>query len=321
MPLRPGPKTSTSRSAPRCSRGQACTTTGWVGTSGVSSARRAAQEVARRVPNLFGFVVGGSHAGLGLTGLGRHEEALKVLDETIAEAREIELTPIFTARLINVTAGTHHELYETEEARRLNEEAIELGKRAGFSAAAVSGETDLLFSDLLLGEVGRAEAAWPGLWEAAEASKGWHQWLWMTRLAAAKAEIELAAARAESAADAARRAIDHAVQYQRPKYAAASRLTLGAALLALGRGSEAEAEAEIRCALTEAKELGHPPSIWRAESGLGAALAATGHDEDAHAAYTAARETVERFAAALSPERRARFLAAPKVTEILAATH
>ena len=57
---------------------------------------RAAQEVARRVPNLFGFVVGGSHAGLGLTGLGRHEEALKVLDETIVEAREIELTPIFT---------------------------------------------------------------------------------------------------------------------------------------------------------------------------------------------------------------------------------
>ncbi len=277
---------------------------------------RAGHELGLKRSNVYGLVAGGSHEGLALAGLGRHEEAIAVLEQTASDGRELEGKPIFTSRLVNILAGTYHELYEIDEARRLNEEAIELGNSASFSAAVMSGRIDLLFSDLVLGEVGSAEAAWPALWDAAEASKGWHQWLWMTRLARAKAEIALAAGRLDDALDAALVAVEQAVHYRRPKYSAASRLVLADTLSAVGRTGEALRE--VRTALAEAEKLGHPPSIWQAALKVAQLCDATGDDEGAGVALEQARGTVERFAHELSPDRRERFLQAPQVAAIFA---
>ncbi len=288
----------------------------WIGSYERAVERSlAAQELARRAPNVYGLVAGGSHAGLGLTGLGRHEEALEVLGETIADGRDLELRPSLTARHLNVMAGTHHELYETAKGRELNEEAIELGRMSNFGAPTISGQIDLLVSDLSVGAIGQAETAWKGLWEAALESKGWHQWLWTTRLLSAMAEIELAAGRPKDAVDAAQRAIEHANEYRRGKYVVASRLTLGQALRSLGR--DGEAVEEFRLALVEAQRLGHPPSIWRTGAALGSRLEAIGDDAGAEATLTLSRETLEQFAAALSPERQTRFRAVPQVRDIL----
>ncbi len=288
----------------------------WLGRSAEAiDHARVAYELGRKTWSVYGLVGGGSHLGLALAGTGRHEEAVEVLEQALGDAREVELQPILTSRLINILAGTLHELHDTERARRTSHEAIEAGRRAGFSATVISGEVDLLFSDLVQGDVGRAEAAWPELWEAAEASKGWHQWLWMTRLSTAKAQIELAAGRPEAAAEEARRAIEQAARYHRLKYVCWSRLALGEAVLGLGRPDEAETQ--TRRALAEAEQLGHPPTLWRAAAQLGRTLVAVADDEGAEAAFTQARRTLERFAADLSPERRERFLAAAAVEEIL----
>jgi tetratricopeptide (TPR) repeat protein len=270
---------------------------------------REAIEVGKDVYSVFGVVNGHADLGLSLTGLGRHEEALEVFARGAAQGRELELQPRFTSRLMNMWAGALRELSEVEEARRLNEEAIELAGRISFPGAVVSGRIDLAALDLLTGEVGAAEAALPALFEAAAATKGWHQWLWTTRITALAAEVALAAGRFEAAADAARDALERAQRYRRLKYVTATRLALGGALLAQ---DQAPIAADcLRQALAEAEQLKHPPSIWQAAGKLAEALYAAGDDSGAEDASRKARATIETFAAGLSEERRGRFLASP----------
>ena len=210
------------------------------------------------------MISGAAHLGLGLAGVGRHEEALAAFEQAVTQGATFEVEPRFTGRATAMWAGVLRELFEIEEARRLNEHAIALGEEARFPGSQVSGKIDLLLLDVIAGEVGRAESAWPSLWEAAAQTKGWHQWLWTTRLLHAKAEIALGAGRAEQALDAALEALATAERYRRRKYVQASRLSLGRALHNLGRIEEALAE--LGRALPGAQELAHPPTIWSTAS-------------------------------------------------------
>ena len=273
-----------------------------------------AQELGRETSSEE-MVSGVSNVGLALAGLGRHEEALTEFAEGAALGRELELAPRWTARLLNMWAGTLREVGDLEGARRLNEEAVELASSAEFPGAIASGKIDLLFSDLATGEVGRAAFAWPELWQTAVQTRGWHEWLWRVRLAEVKAEIEFAQGKAEEAAAAALAAVALAESFGRVKYALASRLVLGSALLQLKRHEEAVGP--FRRALAEAEALEHPPSIIRAAGRLREALAATGDDDGAEAAYRRAREALDAFAAGLSDARRERFLQTPVAADVL----
>ncbi|HXF98696.1 MAG TPA: adenylate/guanylate cyclase domain-containing protein [Gaiellaceae bacterium] len=272
-------------------------------------------ELGEEASHVEAMISGPAHEGLALAGLGRHEEALAALERGVTQGASLEVEPRFTSRATAMWAGALRELYELEDARALSERAIALGEEARFPGSQVSGRIDLLVLDLLAGEVGRAEAAWPSLWEAAAQTKGWHQWLWITRLRHAQAEISLAAGRAEEAAQLAAEALAEAERYRRRKYIAASRLVLGQALHAL---RHAQARDELRRALQDAQALGHPPSLWTAATALARALADAGDDEGAEGAAALARETVDAFAAGLSATRRERFLASPHLEAALA---
>jgi len=100
-----------------------------------------------------------------------------------------------------------------------------------------------------------------------------------------------------------------AERFRRLKYVAASRVTLGAALVELGRAGEAVEH--LRRALAESQQLAHPPSIWTAAATLTRALERAGDDDGAEAAATVGRGTIATFAGGLSPARRDRFLASP----------
>jgi tetratricopeptide (TPR) repeat protein len=260
-------------------------------------------------------LLGGGNLGMTLTGMGRHEEAIRVLERVVAQGRELEILPRWTARALNMWSGALRELFALDEARARNEEAIEFGKASGFLLAALQGRTDLLFTDLLEDEPGRANRTWPGLWREAEQLEGWHEWLIQGRLAYARAEIDLARGKPEEAAAAASDAIARSLRVGRLKYEVVARSVLGVALLELQR--EAEGVAELRAALVGAERLGHPPTTWRAAGRLATALARTGDDGGAQRAYACLTATVDAFVAELSENRRARLLAAPELRDAL----
>jgi tetratricopeptide (TPR) repeat protein len=254
---------------------------------------------------------------LTMTGMGRHEEALPRFEELIARGRELDLMHRMTARALNMSSALYRDLFQLDEATRRNQEAAELGAATGFANAVLQSGIDQLFTDLARGEVGRAEARWPELWDRTQNIKGTHQWLMAGRLAEARAEIALAKGDHAEAARLAQEAIDQSREVRRAKYELAARLVLGRALITLGqpeRGID-----ELRTALDGIRRLGHPPTLWRAWWTLGTALAETGQDDEAAVAVSAAANTLRTFAATLAPERSVPLLAAEPSREILSA--
>ena len=146
--------------------------------------------------NLEAAVTSACNAGLALVGLSRHEEGISWLDRAIEFGREWEERSFrFTARGMNMRAGAIREIGDLDAARAQSEEALELAKDSGFPPAEISARLDLLFVDLMEGEAGAAERVIPGLTEALEGAKGFHQFLWSIRLMAARAEAALLAGR------------------------------------------------------------------------------------------------------------------------------
>src|SRR5207302_1717248 len=159
------------------------------------------------------------------------------------------------------------------------------------------------------------QAVWPSLWEGAAKATAWTTWLIAGRLLAARAEIALNAETPESAAEWAERAIQIARRTRRRKYEAHSLTILGQALAKLGRRDEALQS--LRSAVGIADELVGPPARWHARAALGKVAYDLGEDDTAGAAYEKAGDLVETFAVTLVPERAAKLITAPQVSEIL----
>jgi len=289
-------------------------TTYWVGAYERSAElSRQTRALARDVQSAESLLRGGGLEALALAGLGRHEEAIAIWDELFEIARELGQNP---RGLLNYSALAYRELYDLGEARRRSEEALELSAGETFGMPRQFAGSDLLFTHLLAGDVGAAQAEWPSCWEGAAEATGWTVWLIAGRLLCARAEIALHAEKAESAVEWAQRSLEVARRTRRRKYEARSLTLLGQALARLGRRDEALAP--LRAAVEIADELVGAPARWQTRSALGEVAYGLGDDDAAATAHAAAAELVDGVARSLSPDRAARFLAAPAVQEMLA---
>jgi class 3 adenylate cyclase/tetratricopeptide (TPR) repeat protein len=257
---------------------------------------------------------GGGYEALTLAALGRHEEAIAIWDELFQIAGELGRPRTV---LLNYSSLAFREVYDIAEARRRTEEAVELAAGLTFSMPRQFAGSDLLFTNLLAGDIGAAQAAWPGRWDGAAEATAWTTWLIRGRLAAARAEIALHAEPAESALEWAERSLNLARRTSRRKYEARSLTLLGHALKRLGKRDEALAA--LREATVVADSLIGPPGRWQAWGALGEAAYTLGDDGTAATAYTEAHALLVSFADSLSPVRRATLLAAPQVAHILSA--
>ncbi|HEX6256884.1 MAG TPA: adenylate/guanylate cyclase domain-containing protein [Euzebyales bacterium] len=282
----------------------------WVGDFGASIDRgREGYQISRDLRSLDDMLLASSHLALGLTGAGRHVEALQVCRDAAADGLAHELIPRFTARLFNMWANALRELGDLDGARRRSEEAIELGERAAFPPPIVQARIDLLYADLAADEFGRASRLWPELHAQAAAMKAWHNWLTIGRLATARAEILLATSEPEVAAEAAHEAIDHARRVGRRKYEVASRQVLGSALLAQRRPRDAVGVFEV--CLRDASTLGQPTAVMRAAAGLRDAAFAAGEDDRAEVADGVARDALRSFLDRVGDQWRDHVLSTP----------
>ena len=255
---------------------------------------------------------GGGTEALVLAAVGRHEEAILIWDELFAIAHELGRNP---RTVLNYSALAYRELYDLDEARRRSEEALDLSAGESFGMPRSFAASDLLQTDLLAGDIGRAQAVWPGLWSDAESATAWTKWLIYGRLATARAEIALAAETPESAVEWADRALEIARRTRRRKYEARASSLLGEALARLGR--KPEALDALRQSVAIADDLIGPPARWNARAALVRGAYALGDDETAARASNEAAGLVRSFTDTLTPDRAARLLNAPPVTEIL----
>ncbi|MDX6512195.1 MAG: hypothetical protein QOE36_1699, partial [Gaiellaceae bacterium] len=285
----------------------------WVGQyeRSIELSRRT-RALAADVHSAESLLRGGGLEALALAGIGRHEEAIAIWDELFELARELGQN---RRVLLNYSSLAYRELLDLDEARRRTEEALELSAHETFGMPKQFAGSDLLFTQLLVGDVGGAQAAWPSLWAGAEQATGWTTWLIAGRLASARAEIALHAESGETAVEWAGRAIEISRRTKRRKYEARALTVLGQAHASLGRKEEALAAS--RAAVAIADELVGPPARWDTRAALGAVAHTLGEDDTAAAAYEEAGRLVETFAGTLAPERAERLLAAPLVEEIL----
>lgn len=248
-----------------------------------------------------------------LCSMGRYEESIELFDETMRLAKEMGRPErIFR----NYSTQPMRELFDLAEARRRAEESLEgPDEGAGFLMPRANARADLLQAAFMAGDMATAEKFWGVQWEESANVQAWTRWLMLCRLAAIRSEMELFVGRPEEAADWARKTIEFCVPVRRFKYEIVGRTVLGKSLLALGKASEGVAE--LKTAVAQADRLGAPYLRWQAQAALGMALYATGDDAGAETATSSASATVSDIAAALTAERKARFLAAAPVRDLL----
>jgi tetratricopeptide (TPR) repeat protein len=270
------------------------------------------REVAGDVQSAHSLLRGGGIDAMASAGLGHHEAALQKLETAMAIGRELGTTGTY---LTNYQSAIYREVFDLDAARAATETALEASRALAFGMPRRFALSDLLFTALLAGDVGRAQADWPALWEDAADATGWTRWLIRGRLAVARAEIASIAEPPESAAEWAAKAVDVTVRTRRRKYEAQARSLLGCAFVTLGRRDEGLAE--LRRAVAFSDALVNPAGRWRSRAALSDGLLATGDDGAAQAARAEAREILIAFAETLAPERAATLRAAQPVREIL----
>jgi tetratricopeptide (TPR) repeat protein len=276
---------------------------------------RLAYEIGDQAHSVEGLLRGGGWRGVSLAAMGRTEEAIELLDNLIETADRIG-RPRFGAPSLNYSSLPFRDLFLVDEARRRNEEALEVVRREGeWGMPGMQAEIDLMLADMMQGDVGNALAQWPRLWDEAINGATWRPWLGGTRLAYVRAEIARRSEGPEATVERATEAVERAVASRRRKYQADGRAILGTALVELGKADEGLAELQLAVRLADA--LGSPTAQWQIRSMLGQARYATGNDDGAATAYAEAAGVIRGYAANLKPEHAAGFLQAEPVREVL----
>ena len=273
-----------------------------------------AREAGGEVQSVHALLRGGGIDAMASVGLGEHEAGLAKLEAIMSIGRELGGVGAY---LPNYQSVIFREVYDLDASRAANEIALEAARDLTFGMPKRFGLSDLLQTDLLAGDVGRAQADWPALWEDAGEASGWTRWLILGRLAVARAEIALHAEPPGVAAEWATKAVEITVRTRRRKYEALARTHLGSALAALR--SPDDGLAELRAATSIADELVNPAGRWGPRAALAVVLRERGDEAEAAAVTTEACEIVTAFAATLAPARAASLLGAPPVRELFAA--
>jgi tetratricopeptide (TPR) repeat protein len=285
----------------------------WTGDyRGAAACGAGAREAGGEVQSVHALLRGGGIDAMASVGLGEHEAALAKLDAMLAIAEQLGRAGSY---LSNYQAVIFRELGDLEAARAANQAALEAARNLSFAMPRRFALSDLLQTALLDGDIGRAQADWPALWEDATEATGWTRWLILGRLAVARSEIALHADPPDVAAEWAAKAVDVTVRTCRRKYEVLARAHLGRALVALGR--PADGLRELRSAVEIADALVNPVGRWHSRAGLADALRTTGHEADAAATTSEAQRILTDFAATLAPSHAKTLLASPPARVIL----
>jgi tetratricopeptide (TPR) repeat protein len=265
----------------------------WVGESskGVALAERAAQ-TARSSGNTIFVMYALPHLALNLAACGRYAEAMATFEEALQFARKYGVRPLL-ARTIAMSAGLHLSLFDWPGAEARQTEARDLAKSIALVPPQISANIDLMLTLARQRDPARAETLLNETSASAAAASGWHGWLWRLRLVQARAELALARGAFHAAIAEGTDSIDQSRAKGRVKYETLGLVTRAQALRALGRTSEAIADAQR--GVEVARATADPALLLTA---LDTMLSVEGDDESA----AQARSVSDRILTALPDE-------------------
>jgi tetratricopeptide (TPR) repeat protein len=222
------------------------------------------------------------------------------------------------AQIPNLIGGVHLELFDLDEALRLNRQGDEVAQRfhpwpepRGHSLVKAG------LAHFYRGEHGPAEACLRRA-EALLETDTWLRWRWHIALLHAFGELALAEGRLDQAWTYATQSLELATQTDSRKHVARAQRLQGEVLAASGRFDEAAQT--LAASVHLAEHIQTPREVWLGQAALGKVLARLGRDKEAEPQLTQATQTIEAIAANLhTPRLRHSFLSAAPVLDIYAA--
>jgi tetratricopeptide (TPR) repeat protein len=250
--------------------------------------------------------------GLGLGNFGRLSDALADLREGM-RLSEINHERYWLPRLPNTLAWLHGEMFDIEEALRLNLEGSLIAREMHFPEGDVNSQINLALNYLSLGEPDRARnhlsAAGTLL-----ADDEWFRWVYTIRFHAAYAEYWLSKGDPAEAGRCAKASLELASATRRRKHIAWARKLLGDVAAIEDRPRDA-----IECYQAGLSQLqDHPcPSVqWKISAALAATHAKLHQSEETTHWRAATQHVLRELAASIKEERlQTRFRESPVARE------
>jgi tetratricopeptide (TPR) repeat protein len=247
---------------------------------------------------------------------GRYAEALAVIEDGLAKARERN-NAFILGRLVNTRGWLHQEFGDFAGAREHDRQSAEQGRRIGNPNVEISALINLGGDLLGLGDGAQALALLEETQVRVEKfAFGAHRWRWGVHVATSLAEALLAAGRPGAALEQAESGLARARATSSRKYLSRCHGLRGEISLAAGDAARAATDAEA--ALAVARALGSPTLIWPAAHLLARVRLALDQLDEARAHARLAADTIALVAdGAPDPALRQTFLAWPRVQAAL----
>jgi class 3 adenylate cyclase/tetratricopeptide (TPR) repeat protein len=208
-------------------------------------------------------------------GLGEYAEALTIITDTLAKAKDRNNTFI-TGRLTNSLGWLYQELGDFGRALECDQEAADIGRRVKNANVEISSLINLGWDHLRLGRPGQALALLEETQERVDKfAVGAHRWRWSMHLHAYVAEALLEQGETERARHQADQGLVQARATGSRKYVARGHALRGE--VALRAKDWAGAKEELGEALRIARQIGYPTQTWQAATLLARALEGEAH--------------------------------------------
>jgi tetratricopeptide (TPR) repeat protein len=229
--------------------------------------------------------------GLGLGNFGRLSDSLADLREGM-RLSELNHERYWLPRLPNTLGWLHGEMFDIDEALRLNREGSVIAREMNFPEGDANSQINLAFNHLSLGEPDNA-FEYLACARALLAQDEWFRWVYTIRLHAGYAQYWLAKEDPQQAAASATASLKLAASTRRRKHVAWARKLLGD--VANMQDHPLEAVEWYQAGLSELE--GHPcPMVeWKILSALAETHAVLKRTEDSQQSRAAARQCLDNL--------------------------
>ena len=254
--------------------------------------------------------------GITLTGQGNYDKALALFQEGLMLAEKVGDEAIHH-RLLNCLGWLYSEVGDLDQALDLNRQSAEIGRRRRDPGTRPNAELNLGEIFLARGDLPLAHECLDGIYRYTldPTTSEWMKYRFSIRLYADLGEFWLKRGDPDKGTRFAEHSLDLATRsHARKNLVKAWRLKGD---IALAQKQWDKAERYLQQALVLAQTVGNPTQLWKTHLALGQLYTEAKRPEQAHQAYRAVREVLDRVRTNLQhPDLRTSFAQSPLIRQI-----